>query len=106
MHWAELALLGELLSVVLEKAELWELCGMEMERGGEVVEGAGASGEKALDMEAMGELAMSGDTRDLGGEMCDSCDREAGISSKLSSLGSGGLGIWEAVRCFLPFSEA
>ena len=99
--------MGELLSVVLEKAEPWELCGMEMERGGELVEGAGASGEKALDMEAMGELAMSGDTRDLGGEMCDSCDRETGgISSKLSSLGSGGLGIWEALRCFLSFSAA
>lgn len=79
---------------------------MEMERGGEVVEGAGAGGEKALDKEAMGELAMSGETRDLGGEMCDMWGTEAGISSKLSSLGREGLGICEALRCFLSFSAA
>ena len=79
---------------------------MEMERGGEVVEGAGAGGEKALDKEAMGELAMRGETRDLGGEMCDMWDSEGGISSKLSSLGSEGLGICEALRCFLSFSAA
>ena len=85
-----MALLGELFSVVLEKAEPWELCGMEIERGGEVVEVAGVSGEKALDMEAMGELAIRGETRDLGGEMWE---REGGISSNLSSLGREGLGI-------------
>ena len=90
MLWAELDILGELFPKVLEKAELCEVCGMEIERGGEMVEVAGVSGEKALDIEAMGELAISGETRDLGGEMWES---EGGISSNLSSLGREGLGI-------------
>ena len=63
---------------------------MEIERGGEVVEVAGVRGEKALVMEAMGGLAISGETLDLGGEMWE---REVGISSNLSSLGREGLGI-------------